>query len=680
MIVVVAALFLAGCRGDEARQRSSAPSFARPSILLVTLDTTRADAIGPDPSTRFARSGQADTPSFNVLAAGGLRFRQAYATAPETLPSHSSIMTGLYPAGHGVHENARSLAAGHSVVAERLQKAGYRTAAFVSSFVLARRFGLARGFDLYDDELPEGQPERTSAETTDRAIAYLNAQFGQQLFLWVHYFDPHTPYSPPEEFRGMYAKDPYRGEVAAMDRQLGRLVQAFERLQARLAIVVVADHGEGLGDHGELQHGNLLYQSTMHVPLLIVAPGVPAGSVDAPVSTRRVFHTLLDLAGVDAANSLLQVNQDSGGEAVLGEAMKPFLGYGWQPQVMAIEGRRKAIFAGGLESYDVIEDPAEKRDLGPGSNLPPSLRKALHDYPLPSPGAGVPPETMSDEARRKLASLGYVSASTPPVIRKDAPRPADMIHLFDLIEKASALFVEERYADVSPLLEKILAADPNNLDAALRLATARSSLGQNERALEAFKRAGAMAPASPDVPMYLGLHYARGKDWAKGVPLLEKAVSANPGRLPALEALAIVRERQMRLEEALALRQQIHSLRPPSAPELVHLGRLAMAARQTQMSIDAFEKARAQQGDRFAQDLELGVLYLSIKQFDDAKAALDRVPVSHPQYAMALFKRAQVSVLLAEPDRGARIERARKNADTTTRELIARERLFRDVR
>ena len=287
---------------------------------------------------------------------------------------------------------------------------------------------------------------------------------------------------------------------------------------------------------------------------------------------------------------------------------------------------------------------------------------------------------MSEEAKRKLASLGNVSAGTPPIVRKDAPRPADMIHLFDLLEKASALFVAERYADVIPLLEKILAADPNNLDAALRLATAHSSLGHDERAVAAFKRAGAIAPASADVPMYLGLHYARGKNWRTAVPLLEKAVSQNPNRLPALEGLAIVRERQMQINEALALRQKIHRLRPPSAAELVHFGELAMAARETQLAIEAFERARAQQADRFTHDLELGVLYLSLNQHEKAREALDRVPPSDPRYPMALFKRAQVSVVLNEPDRAERIERAKKNADPTTRELIARERIFRSVK
>src|SRR5688572_20565434 len=153
---------------------------------------------------------------------------QAYATVPETLPSHSSMMTGLYPAGHGIHENGRSLPASLPVLAERLQQSGYRTAAFVSSFVLARRFGLARGFQIYDDEQPGGRAERNARETTDRALRYLREQSGQPLLLWVHYFDPHHPYEPPEPFRARYAKSPYLGEVAAMDHELGRLVKSFE--------------------------------------------------------------------------------------------------------------------------------------------------------------------------------------------------------------------------------------------------------------------------------------------------------------------------------------------------------------------------------------------------------------------------------------------------------------------
>jgi choline-sulfatase len=595
---------------------------------------------------------------------------------PETLPSHSSVMTGLYPSGHSVHENARYLPADRDVLADRLGQAGYRTAAFVSSFVLARRFGLARGFARYDDELPPGRSERTASETTDRALAWLQVRPPAPLLVWVHYFDPHAPYEPPERFRSRYAGTPYLGEVAAMDEQLGRLVEGFERqCPPPRAIVVVSDHGEGLGDHGEAQHGNLLYQSTMRVPLLLVGPGVGPGVSDTPVSIRRVFHTVLDWAGLGAADSLLGPGQD----VVLGEAMKPFLAYGWQPQVMAVEGRTKAILAGRLEGYDVVADPAEARDLGPDAALSSSLQAALRDYPVPAEGAAAPAEALGDEDRRRLASLGYVSAGAAPVVRRDAPRPADMAHLFDTIEEASFLFVEEEYARAIPLLERIRVADEGNLDALLRLATAHSMLGHTEKADRAFEQAETLAPGSQDVRTYRALHLARGKGWSRAAPLLEQVVAESPDRLPAVEALALVRERQGRVEDAIALRQQVYAKRTPSAAERVHLGRLAMSVGRTPLALESFEAARADQGNSFRHHLELGVLYLAARRLAEARDALDRVAPSHPEYPMALFKRAQVSVLLGEPDRAERIALARRQADATTRPLVERERLFEEA-
>ena len=669
LVATLSLALLVGCRDDSSSRATNGASEPRPWILLVTLDTTRADAIGPD-------AKGVETPAFNALTLRGRRFVQAYATAPETLPSHASMLTGLYPAGHGIHENARFLGATQAVVAERLQQAGYRTAAFVSSFVLARRFGLARGFEVYDDELGPNDVERSSSETTERALAYLAKSSSAPQLVWVHYFDPHTPYAPAAPFDDQYRDRPYYGEVAAMDQQLGRLVQAFEAAASRhgapAAIVIASDHGEGLGDHGEGTHGNLLYQSTMHVPVVIVGPGVSVGVTEAPVSTRRVFHTLLDFAGIQSSDSL----RGDSREVVLGEAMKPFLSYGWQPQIMAVSGPLKAIFAGTTETYDLSADPAEMKNLGAGTSLPADMRKALDDYPVPSPEAARAPEALSDEARRNLASLGYVSGGSAAPVRKDAPRPVDMVGLFEALDRASTLFVNARYREVVAPLETILMKDPNNLDAALRLATAHSMLGQNTQALAAFRRAASIAPKSDDVRLYLALHHTRGKEWPEAVATLERIVAETPDRLAAVEGLATVRERQGRLPEAVQLRQRIYTLRPPSPAELVGLGEMAMAAGQTPAGIDAFEKARAVQGASFTHDLELGVLYLDARRLPEARDALHRVPRSHPAYPMALFKRAQVSVLLNEPDAAARIARARAGADSTTRPLIAREKLF----
>jgi arylsulfatase A-like enzyme/Tfp pilus assembly protein PilF len=675
LLAAVAGLAMLGCTKE-----SVTPSRpVRPSILFVTLDTTRYDAIGPE-----AKS--VSTPSFNALVPQGRRFRWAYATVPQTLPSHTSMLTGLYPGGHGIRENGRSFSAKEPLLAEKLHDAGYRTAAFVSAFALARRFGLARGFDVYDDDFGT-IAERNAQQTTDRVLAYLKQPANEPRFLWVHYWDPHYPYTPPEPFRSQYAKQPYYGEIAFMDQQLGRLIAAFRQgAKSPIAIVIVGDHGEGLGEHGEQQHGNLLYQATVHVPLLLIGPGITPGVSDVPVSTRRVFHTMLDWAGVDSTNSLCEVDTSvppaphSDHEVVAGEAMKPFLDYGWQPQVMAVEGRQKAILASRIEVYDVVSDPDERHDLAATATLPRDVRATLQQYPIPTlevaaAATGFP--AISEADRRKLASLGYVASEVKPVVRKDAPRPADMAALFPILDEAAALFVREEYGKAIPLLEQILARDPHNLDAALRLATSHSSLGHDRQAIDAFQRAQAIAPDSPDVRTYLALHYARGKDWKKAEPMLEQIVAQWPDRVPALEALAMIREREGRIDESLALRQKLYALRTPNPGELVHLGVLAMQMGQTNVAIDAFEKARAAEGSAFRNDLELGVLYLAANRLDDARNALDRVPASSPGYPMALFKRAQVSVLLHEPDAAARIDAARAHADAGTRELIARERLFR---
>ena len=647
MCVAVAIAGVLGVLGACDRKTSSPPDggtavTSRPSILLVTLDTTRADAIGPEATG-------VKTPSFDAIAARGVRFRQAYSTVPETLPAHSSMMTGVYPAGHGVHENARYLPATLPVAAERLKQAGYRTAAFVSSFALSRRFGLARGFDVYDDTFPGDRSERTAKETTDAVLAHLaEVNAAQPLFLWVHYYDPHYPYIPPEPYRSRYARDPYRGEVAAMDEQLGRLAQAFEA-RGPSAILIAGDHGEGLGDHGEAQHGALLYNATMHVPLVIAGPRVATGVSDTPVSTRRVFHTLLDWAGAGADHSLIE-HGAAVTEPVLGEAMKAFLEYGWQPQVMLVAGRYKAIMAGRIEAYDLASDPGETRNLGSAVDLSADVRKAFEDYPVPSPGAARPPDSLDEDAKRRLASLGYVSASATPVVRRDAPRPADMTRQLATIDQASGLFAAGDYTRAIPLFETILAADPHNLDAALRLATAQSSLGHEPQALAAFQRAAAIAPGSQDVRTYLALHYARTKEWARAVPLLEQVVAESPDRLTAVEALATLKLRE---------------------------GEQAMDQGRTEAAIAAFERARALVPAAFRNDLELGVLYLAARRYTDAKSALDRVPASHPEYPMALFKRAQVSVLLNESDKDARIELARRKADAITRPLIEGEGLFK---
>lgn len=665
-IAVTGTLAIAAACARQAERVEPPP--VRPSLLLVTLDTTRADALAPE-------ADAAATPAFAALVARSVRFTQAYATAPTTLPSHASMLSGLHAGEHGVHENGRRLSDRVPLVAERLRELGYTTAAFVSGFPLKSPFGLARGFDLYDDDFGSGKSERSSRETTDRALAWLATAGTRPRFLWVHYYDPHEPYEPPEPFRSRFPADPYQGEVAAMDHDLGRLLAAFETAPGGrgAGIVVAADHGEGRGEHGEMLHGNLLYQGVMRVPLVVAGDGLAPGTRSDPVSLRQVRATLLGLAGDGAEGSLLA----PGTGPVLGEAMQPYLNYRWQPQVMGVAGRQKLIRSGRLELYDVVDDPKETRDLA-GTVAPDrALARAVAGYPMPGAAAAPAASPSGEEERRRLASLGYlVSGEAPGAIPEGAPRAEDMTPFFADLDAAALAFGGGRYALAAQHFERVLSRDPGNLMAAVQLAACRSLLGQEQAALAGFELARRIEPRSVEVRHYLGLHHLTYGKHELAAPLLESVVEAQPDRLAAIEGLAQVRVHQGRLAEAATLLERAVPLSRNPGARLVEAGLLRMRLGETGPALAALERAREIQGETFQRHLELGVLYLSARRLDDARTALDRVPPDHPAAAMALFKRAQVSVLLHEPDSRERIRAAWAGADPSTRKLIADERLF----
>jgi choline-sulfatase len=642
----------------------------RPSILLVSLDTTRADCVGYE-------TDAVETPVLDGLAARGTRFSQAWTTVPMTLPAHTSMLTGLYPSEHGIHENSRFLRDDRTLLAERLRDAGYATAAFVSGYPLKRRFGLARGFDHYDDEMGEGNSERSAAATTDRALSYLESNPQAPVFIWVHYFDPHDPYAPPEPFRSQYPSSPYLGEIAYMDRELGRLIEAFEGRSegAHSRILVVGDHGEGLGDHGEALHGNLLYGSVMRVPLIIVGEGVPIGEVETAVSTRRVFDTVLGWVGIDSHFDLLAPDQ----EVVMGEALKPYLQYGWQPQVMAIRGDIKVIQAGETEVYNLRSDPTESDNLSGKVEIDSQITHAIENYALIPADDRPPSDSLDEEARRQLAVLGYLGSGSPPPVREDAPIPREMTRLFDDLDRGARLFGTEDYEASIRVFERVLAHDPENLMVTVRLAVAYSLLGDRKRAEKLFARAEKIYPGSIDLQHYLAMHYFRFNRWDLAAPLFEKVLTVMPRKLAALEALARIREGEGRFEEAARLVERVIELKASPAAEWIRLGEIEMALTDTPAAIRAFEEARSLQGAAFDRYLELGVCYLALHDYSAAAEALDLVPQGDPGYSMALFKRAQVSVLLGEPGWRERVRFAYDRADPDIRRLIENEPLFQGM-
>ena len=678
LLVCILTVVVTACSqesGDPGAASETKP--VRPSILLITLDTTRADRLGIE-------TDRVDTPNLEALAGRGVYYNQAYSVTPTTLPSHTSMLTGLYPADHRVRENGRMIDKKLNLLPALLKARGYDTAAFVSGFPLAGQFGLSRGFDHYDDAFAGDATERTASGTTDPAVAWLNGKT-DTLFMWVHYFDPHEPYEPPEPFKSQYPNDPYLGEIAYMDQELGRLVTAFEEFNQDRPwkIIVVGDHGEGLGDHGEALHGNLLYQGTMRVPLIVAGSGIEAGTSDRAVSVRQVFDTVLEWSGESRPNSLS--GKESKPEPVLAEALKPYMQYGWQPQFMAIFDGIKVISSGDTEIYDVRTDPEETNNLDSQVEPDPALWDALEDYSiralaeLTEEQQAEEQQTLSQETLDKLASLGYIGSSPRSRIRDDAPNPRDMVHLFGDMDMGAGLFIRQDYAAAIPVFTRILEADPHNFMAALRLAVAYSVTGNKDMAQNYFDRARAMDPSSIDLRQYQAMHYLKYQQWDLAGPLFESVLAESPDRIPALAGLATVYKHQGELKKSMLILQRIVKIKESPGLEWARIGQLRMTLHDTKGAIRAFEAARKMLADQFRFHMELGILYMADQRFNEAASSLDSVSRQHPAYAMALYKRAQTSVLLGEADRENRVRQAWLRADKTTRPLIENERLFRDI-
>src|SRR3954449_8003228 len=372
-VFALASLVLAvGCRAPSSR--SSPPD--RPNVLLVTIDTLRADHVGCYGYTN------ASTPTIDALAKRGVRFETAVAHVPLTGPSHASILTGQIPPGHGFRNNSGfTLSPQVKTAAEDFRQTGYRTAAFVSGFPLDRRFGFDRRFETYDDHLPKGNDrrrtpyvERFADGTTDAALRWLAAEGPSARpapwFLWVHYYDPHAPYEPPADLAERYREAPYDGEIAFVDRQLARLFQALDagNETSRTIVAVTADHGESLGEHGEGTHGIFLYDATLRVPWIMAGPQIAAGRVSRTIARSiDVLPTLLDYAGLGQPSDVdgRSLRPAGGGVAMsdapsYAESLYPEMELGWAPLHAWRPAGFKFIKAPHPELYDLQNDPSEK--------------------------------------------------------------------------------------------------------------------------------------------------------------------------------------------------------------------------------------------------------------------------------------------------------------------------------
>lgn len=485
------AVALLACRSaPEAPPTPPPPPPLRHDVVLVTLDTTRSDHIGAYGHARAA------TPTLDALAARGRRFERAYSPLPLTIPSHTSIFTGLYPPRHGIRSNGdRSVSPELVTLAEVLRDHGWSTGAAVAAFVTSRVWGFDQGFDAYLDQgIVDGgnfwHGERPATAVVDDALRWVESQPGTEpKFLWVHLFDAHLPYRAPEPFATDHAGRPYDAELAYVDQELGRLFAAFD--PSKTLFVVVGDHGEGLGDHGEPTHGLYVYDATQRVPFLMAGPGVPTEVVSTPVS-------LVDVAPTILATLQLPPLADIDGRAWPAEPRPIYLEtwqlaqrFGLAPHRAVVSGAHKLVALPRAELYDVVADPAEANDLAAADPAKVAeLRAAFDAFGFGAPEA---PEALDPSVGQALEALGYLQGDGPTPVTADLPDPKDHQALVSATSRARALLAAGDTAGAVALNTELITAYPDVVELRMRQITLLHRLGRHadaravlESALEGF--------------------------------------------------------------------------------------------------------------------------------------------------------------------------------------------------
>jgi arylsulfatase A-like enzyme/Tfp pilus assembly protein PilF len=606
----------------------AARSRHAPSVLLVSVDTLRADRVG---AYGYAA---ASTPAIDALAARGLRFEQAATVTPLTLPAHTSLMTGTFPAFNGVRDNASFYVSDElTTLAEVLRGRGYRTGGFIGAYVLDHRWGIAQGFDQYFDnfdlskfEMSVGldAAQRPGSEVVDHALAWLAATRDRPFFAWVHLYDPHSPYVPPEPYRSRFPatmQGAYDGEVATADAQIGRLVEYLRTSGDfdNTVVVVVGDHGESLGEHGEQQHGFFVYEAAMHIPLIVAGPGVPVRTVADQVRIVDVMPTILELVGADVPAGvqgvdLLPLGRGSKLDLLaFGETWYPRYHYGWSELTAVRDGRYKFIAAPRRELYDTQQDPGETHDLSAANpRMADALERALREMAARIAVAAVAqtPRSVDPEAEERLRALGYVAATVSRTVLSDKPRgdPKDKIALYNLLKLAGQDSVDRRLDDGIAKVHRVLAADSEVIEAYTMLGNMHVKAGRHADAIEAYKRALAIDPEHEGAAWSLALAY---RDSGK-------------------------------IDEARAGFERVQQLNPRAARALYQLANLSAGRGDFAAAAATLEKGLALDGDHAAFLVKLGEARLELKQLDAAQDALVRAIKTKPDQPMAHYDLALV--------------------------------------
>ena len=616
----------------------------RANVLLITIDTLRADRVG-------AYGGPPGiTPTLDRLAAEGLRLDTAYTHVPLTLPAHTALMTGAYPHVNGVRDNGSFRFDGkHRTLAGVLKDAGYRTGAFIGAFVLDARFGLNAGFDVYDDRYGPRPTtgelsivERPAGAVLDAARQWI-ASAGQPWFAWAHLYDPHEPYAPPEPFRSRFAPDGYAGEVASTDARLGAALDSLSR-EGRLAntlVIVAADHGESLGEHEERTHGLFAYDATLRVPVIIWGPpAVRPGVLPGPAQLVDVMPTVLDLVGVapEVPNGRSLWPFAKAGRAipdagVYFEALNASLTRHWAPLTGVVAGGLKFIDLPIPELYDLPADPGERTNLY--SDRPDDARRlARRLTDLRAAGRPPTPAPPDAETERRLRSLGYVStpAGQPARAATAADDPKALIGLHNMLDDALVALRGNRPAHAERLLKQIIATRSDFVVAYDRLAQLYRDTGRLALAIETLDRASRAGVSDAASLAALGGYLQEAGRLERAVAVLEAARTMNPSEMEVYEKLGITYTRLGRFDEAHRMFAHMLSVAPNSATTYNNLGSLLLTERRWSEAADALAKAVALDPTMANAHNGLGVAYAQQGQFDRAIAEWRRTLEIRPDF------------------------------------------------
>lgn len=562
--------------GAGAAPAPAAAGGAAPlDLLLVTIDTLRADATG------FGGHRPSPTPLLDRLAAGGLVFTEAHAHNVVTLPSHTNILTGLYPFQHGVRDNEGfHVSARVPTLATVLHAAGYATGAFVGAFPLDSQFGLNHGFDVYDDHYPKGGtgeqylfPERKGDKVVAPAVAWWHRQRGRRRFMWVHLFDPHAPYDPAEPYRSRFPGQPYYGEIAAADAYLAPLLEPFlTGTETPTRIILTGDHGESLGEHGEETHGLFAYESTLHIPLVVWGPGVRPGREARPVRHVDIFPTFLAAAGLTGARTPPSPpGLERPGRSLLAPAAEPDTSYfealsaafnrGWAPLRGILRQGHKAISLPLPELYDLPHDPAEKDNLIDRDRR--TARALLARLPVESSWPPARHEPSGAEAAN-LRSLGYASGSAP-IRQSYGPEddPKRLTALDRQIHGVIDLYQRGKLAEAAALARQVVAERPSMPMGHSLLAQALLQAGKKQEALAVMREAVRQSTASDSLICQFGLTLSELGHAAEAVTVLRPL--ADRGVPEYLEALAQAQSDAGHQEEAAATLGKTLAMEPDDA-------------------------------------------------------------------------------------------------------------------